>query len=162
MKYCFTLLALLAVGFGTLCCQPKKKATLKTKQPTVFDVIYLKRTPCMGKCPVYEAWFKSDNRLVYKGEKHMSLIGNYEYVIPPQLLKNLIYEAKKAGIQKLPADLGYAPDLPGLELMVIMDGKKKVVKTEGMMPENLKNYVKLLHEEVAGMIAEQEAIPLKE
>lgn len=100
--------------------------------------------------------------MVYKGEKHMSLTGNFEYVVPPQLIKNLVFEAKKAGIQKLPADLGYAPDLPGIELFVVIDGRKKSIKSDGMMPENLKNYVKLVHDEVAAMIAEQEGIPLKE
>lgn len=113
----------------------------------------------MGKCPDYEAWFYSGQKMVYEGRSHMPVIGRFEYLIPQELTKNLIFEAVKKNLKLAPDSMPIPPDVAVIKLVVNMNGKeKKIIGWTGFGNENFNSFVKLVHNEVKAMIQDQEGI----
>ncbi len=156
IKACFIII----LAFTFLQCSTTKK--VQKTDDIGFDpdgelLIYIQQSPCMGKCPSYEASFYTGKRMVYEGKKHMPLIGKYEFLVPDQLTKSLIFEAVKQNIKLVPDSISIPPDVPVTRIWVVINGKmKKMVGWVGSGNTTFKNYSKLVSDEVKFMITDQE------
>lgn len=124
-------------------------------------LIYIQETPCMGKCPDYEAYFYTGKRMTYDGRSHMPILGRFEYLLPPDLTKNLIYEAVKMNIKLVPDNIPAPPDVAIIKIGVVINGKmKNMIGWKGSGNDTFDNFVDLVHKEVIYMISDQEGIKM--
>jgi hypothetical protein len=124
-------------------------------------LIYIQQSPCRGKCPDYEARFYTGKKMIYEGRSHMPLIGKYEFLVPEELTKSLIFEAVKMNVKLVPDSVAIPQDVAVTRVWVVINGKmKKMVGWTGSGNETFKNYVKLLQTEVKTMITDQEGIKM--
>ncbi len=94
--------------------------------------IGIERTGCFGSCPAYVFVVKSDGSFHYKGGKYASRSGEYVGAISFSAFRRLawfIRDSDYAGLQR--AYEANATDLPSTYVMVVVDGKKKVVRNYG-------------------------------
>lgn len=157
------ILLFLLIPFLINCSSGKKTVKKKTAQEDGDEVllIAIEQNPCMGKCPHYEAQFYSGRKLFYNGLAHMPVLGQFEYLLPTDLTKNLIYEAVKLNLKNVPDSMPCPPDVSVIRLTVNINGKyKRMVGWTGFGNESFNQYVKMVYGEVRGMITEQEGIKL--
>lgn len=64
-----------------------------------------KRTPCYGTCPWYEVTIWQNGLAVYKGEKFVDMLGNYETVFTPDEMKSILRYAYRINFFNLPDTL---------------------------------------------------------
>jgi len=157
---------LLMPFFSTLLALTFYQCASSKKVPKTNDIgfdpngellIYIQQSPCLGKCPSYEASFYTGKRMVYDGKKHMPLLGKYEFLIPEELTKNLIFQAVKQNVKVVPDSIAIPSDVPVTHIWVVINGKmKKMVGWVGSGNETFKNYTKLLSDEVKFMTTDQE------
>jgi hypothetical protein len=148
--------------FATGCMSQTRKSKpykAASKEDRVL-MIYIRRGTCLGRCPGYEASFFSDNTMEYNGLVHMPTIGRYSYVLPKDMIKNLLIEAKNRKIKTAADEYEGPPDAPTFEIKVLLDGKLKTIYSHGEAPEFVKDFMLLLHGEVKAMVAEQEGVPM--
>lgn len=137
----------------------------KDKESTVDSnsnlLIYIQRGTCKGKCPVYEASFYTGKKMTYQGVSRMPLIGKYQYLVPDELVKNLIFEAVKLNLAQVPDSTAVPEGAQKTRIRIVINGvMKQIIGNSETGDENFKKYVKLLHTEVNAMIVEQEGIKL--
>jgi hypothetical protein len=70
-----------------------------TENPIVEKVpkIYLKKTPCFGKCPVFEVKIQEDGSALWVGTKNVERIGTFSAQISKETLEEIIKEAENVG-----------------------------------------------------------------
>lgn len=150
--------------FLILACSGGKKLSKKKSAKDPEDEILLisiEQSPCLGKCPHYKAQFYSGRKLYYEGYSHMPVLGRYEYLLPQDLTKNLMYEAVKMNLKTVPDSMPCPPDVSVIHLTVNLNGKyKRMVGWIGFGNEIFNNYVKLVHGEVKAMVSEQEGLKM--
>jgi len=49
----------------------------------------LKRTPCLGTCPVFKLEVYTDGFVIYNGKNYVDLIGDYNGILNPEQLNNV-------------------------------------------------------------------------
>lgn len=125
-------------------------------------LIYIQQSSCLGKCPQYEATFYTGHRMVYKGVKYMPVVGSYEYLLPAEMTKNLIFEAVKLNLKTVPDSMPYPPDVPVTHLRIVMDGKERRIVGWTGSNESFKNFVNLVYKEVRAMTEDQQGVPYLE
>lgn len=97
--------------------------------------------------------------MIYEGRAHMPVLGKFEYLIPQELTKNLIFEAVKQNLKLVPDSMPTPPDVSTVKIIVNINGKiKKITGWTGFGNENFNSYVRLVHGEVKAMIQDQEGI----
>ncbi len=101
-----------------------EETTVKVETPPVVALlISLKKTPCFGKCPVFEIQLFSDGKVNYKGDRFVEKIGLYEAQITAQEALDLVEEIKKMGFfemeKEYPKDGRKITDLPSTITNVI-------------------------------------------
>jgi hypothetical protein len=120
-------------------------------------LIYIQQGACLGKCPQYEARFFTGKKLMYEGKKHMPVLGKFEYFVPEEFTKNLIFEALKRNVKLVPDSMPTPPDVPVTRIWVVLNGKmKKMVGWTGGGNGTFKSYADFLQAEVKAMVQEQE------
>jgi hypothetical protein len=99
--------------------------------------------------------------MTYQGISRMPVLGEYEYLIPDELTKNLIFEAVKQNIKLIPDSMPIPEGAQKIRLQVVINGKmKKMVGSIQGGNEAFIKYVKLVHSEVQAMVLDQEGKPL--
>lgn len=159
MRILIYVLLVLIVANG---CKTSHSAKARSKEKEAPLLIYIQQSACMRKCPEYKAWFYSGNRMVYHGIKNMPLLGRYEFFVPDELTKSLIFEAIKLNIKTLPDSIVAPPDAGQTRFWVVMNGKMK--KTSGWIGcehQAFNDYGKFLAKEVRAMITDQEGKKLE-
>ena len=122
-------------------------------------LIYIQQGPCAGKCSVYEASFYSGKQLVYNGQSRMPLIGKFQYLLPAEMTKNLIFEAVKMNLAQLPDSSVIPEGTQKIVLKIVLNGKvKRIVASLTNCDPVFRNYIRLLHTEVCAMVTEQEGV----
>jgi type IV secretory pathway VirB10-like protein len=58
-------------------------------------MIYLKKTPCFGKCPVFEVKIQEDGSALWVGTKNVERIGTFSAQISKETLEEIMKEAEK-------------------------------------------------------------------
>ncbi len=120
-------------------------------------LLYISQGACMGKCPQYEATFYTGKKMEYEGKKHMPLLGKYEFFVPDELVKNLIFEAVKRNVKTLPDSIPTPPDVPLTRIVVVINGKlKSTTGWTGCSYEIFNEYARFLQAEVKALVSEQE------
>jgi Domain of unknown function (DUF6438) len=82
-----------------------------------YDSIYLRREPCFGTCPMYEATLYRDGRAQYSGERFVEKEGDYRGEVVLHDYGRLSYLMDKLGFMSLPDSFSVPyTDLPGATL----------------------------------------------
>jgi hypothetical protein len=124
-------------------------------------LISIQQGTCKGKCPVYEATFYTGKKMIYEGKSRMPLLGKYQYLVPEELTKNLIFEAVKLNLKTLPDSSPIPEGAQKIRVRLVINGTpKQIVRSNANQEENFSKFMKLLFAEVNAMITEQEGIKL--
>lgn len=94
--------------------------------------IGLKRTACLGECPVYEVTIRADGTFEYVGEKYVERQGEYTGSVNRRSFNKLAELVKEVGFMDL--EERYAVPLtcqPTAYTTVVMNGTKKTVSNYG-------------------------------
>lgn len=152
MKY-LPILAIIA--FITLSCSNNKKATVtkesdnKKQELAISKTLLLQvtTTACFGSCPVYEMSIYRNGSVSYQGHRYIQPEGAYTGKISQDEVDDIIQRIKDIQFFEL-KDVYDEPvtDIPSTTVMVILDGKKKVVKARMGHPDKLDKFNKFLYE----------------
>ena len=88
----------------------------------------------------------------------MPVLGTYEYLLPPELTKNLIYEAIKMNLKLVPDSMPIPPNVAVTRLRIVTDGKERRIVGWTGGNEIFKNYIKLVYTEVRNMVEDQQGV----
>lgn len=114
-------------------CKSSESATSKTSTadkaavPEDFQ-LFITRTGCFGKCPVYELFVDTDGRVLYQGHANVDNVGKFQKQLSPQQLQQLVSTLREGDFFGL--DETYddgVTDLPTVITEAIMDGKRHKV-----------------------------------
>ncbi len=151
--FTYTLLGTLALAF-TSCKQkqavasteaPKAITSEKSAQEKDQVVLKLKKTPCFGQCPIFEAEIYASGKVSYIGKNFVDNIGTFEGKMDKQLVADLVNDAVNAGFFDLEDDYpSKATDFPSRYITVTHNGKTKTVRCEAGGPEGFNTIEKLL------------------
>lgn len=111
---------------------PTEKPTIETPEsPSIetiealpYSILALRKTPCYGKCPVFEARFMSDGRVTWLGKKNTERLGHYEAFATPDQLENLQQRIKNSQFQT------FQPTYPTNTDKMIMDLPQTITKVQ--------------------------------
>ena len=82
-----------------------------------YDSIFLRRDPCFGTCPMYEATLYKNGRARYHGERFVERLGDYTGEVTVQDYARLSYLLDRLGFMSLPDSFSVPyTDLPGATL----------------------------------------------
>lgn len=170
----FSLIALLAVAVVALVACNKKNANQTTEAEESIDapvtagevhtdppppqkavqLIGFQKTPCFGKCPVYEVKFFSDGKATWNGRMHTDRMGLYEAKVEKKLIKEIQVKADAMGYwdfyEKYPTE-NQVVDLPTTITMVRVGDMTKTVKNTHEAPEKLEEFENYLSEVIEGL-----------
>lgn len=117
-----------------------------------YEVIYIKRTSCFGKCPAYEAMFLSDGKVFYKGKANVEKVGSFQSSIDPAKINVIIkkaFELKYFDMaEKYPESGEKLSDLPTTVTSVNCTGQSKTINNSYRAPDNLKKFEDLIDSEL--------------
>ncbi|HHB78228.1 MAG TPA: hypothetical protein ENK85_03220 [Saprospiraceae bacterium] len=110
-------------------------------------ILTIKRTPCYGSCPWYEASFYDNGTILYKGEKYVDHIGSFTLQTKPEIVRALTNKAQKIGFFKMEANYPVNPahkvtDLPTTTIMVKNGRTGKTITMQNEIPPVLIEYTK--------------------
>lgn len=108
----------------------------------------IRKTPCYGKCPVFEAKFYSDGRAEYKGKMNVDKIGNYTSRVDKETLRSIKSKAMEVGYldfeREYPTGEVKISDLPTTVTHLRIGDMTKTISNKYQAPEGLKTYEKFL------------------
>jgi hypothetical protein len=97
-----------------------------------YDSIFIRRDPCFGSCPMYEATLYRDGRARYSGTRFVENVGDYRGEVQLQDYGRLSYLLDKLGFMTLPDSFSVPyTDLPGATLAVSRGKTTKSVHDYG-------------------------------
>jgi len=158
---CFTLLFLAIVGLSG--CKSQKKSTGADKIAKNAKVlVYIRKTPCYGKCPAYEASFYDNGQVIYFGKSNIPLLGRYLYTVPKETIANFQNQARRINYHKLQKSWMLNTDLPSTITEINFDGTTSKIEVQGNAPDDLRKLQELIHTTVITMTEEQPGKKLPE
>lgn len=84
-----------------------------------YDSIYLRREPCFGTCPMYEATLYRGGRARYTGTRFVERVGNYRGEVTLDDYGRMAYLMDRLGFMALPDSFAARyTDLPGATMAV--------------------------------------------
>ncbi|WP_420553225.1 DUF6438 domain-containing protein [Tenacibaculum aiptasiae] len=98
-------------------------------------LLYYGKTPCMGKCPVFDMYVYNDGKVIYKGLQNVTLEGEHKFSLSKNQLQEIEDELKKVDFNIKNETIR---DLPSTILKY--NGKKLSVRNK----EKIKDLVRLL------------------
>lgn len=142
--------------------KPTKKATA-TKQgrkakkagPTATvtqaaPAIIFSKTPCMGRCPHYNATIFPDGRVQYEGFQNAPVVGKREFKVPVSTVNTILAQAREmnfAQLQKTYSD--GATDRPATSLSIRQaEGPATTVTVESDGPVELGNLFRYIEKQI--------------
>ena len=139
---------------------PPVPATKPVEEPTKSDVkpyvmLNYKKTPCYGKCPIYEANFYTDGRATYKGKNFVDHIGDFETTISKEDVKMIKQKFLDIDFLTLaneyPIDGPKIADLPSTIMDFRVGDMIKQVRDKHDAPKKLKELEKWMEEYINGL-----------
>jgi len=120
-------------------------------------VLSIKKTPCYGKCPVFEARFMSDGRVTWQGKKHTERIGHYEAFVNKDALSRLTAQIKSSQYFDLQPNYPtnadrMITDLPQTITKVQIDGKIWQITNNYDAPKALKDLERFVLNELSELV----------
>lgn len=123
-----------------------------TPDPIVALIATIKKTPCFGKCPVYEIELYSDGKVNYKGKMHVDKMGVWEAKMLAQESLDIVNEITEMGFfdleKEYPIGGRTITDLPSTITYVNNFSKSLTVTNNHHAPRNLNQIEKLLLEKL--------------
>ncbi|HEB62142.1 MAG TPA: hypothetical protein ENI82_03225 [Bacteroidetes bacterium] len=114
----------------------------------VYLVASLSKTPCYGKCPVFEVRIFSDGKVEFYGRKNVNLIGKFQAQASPQFIEQIKSEAKAINYMKLsntyPENGKKILDLPNTISYIKLDQQEKMIRNNHHAPQRLLQFEKKL------------------
>lgn len=111
-----------------------------------YLIASLKKTPCYGKCPVFEAKVYSDGKITYIGTQHVDKIGFYETHVDDQFINNLFAKAGQINYLNLnsnyPTNGKNISDVPSTISYLKIDADEKTIFNNFDSPIALRHYEK--------------------
>lgn len=168
MKIYFALFLVFFVGMMSSCSRKATQMTEKTQQPTSVKevpkpvvpkkpkkakeayhatlLLSIKRNPCYGKCPWYEAELYDDGMIVYHGKKNVQHVGDFVIHTKPKTVRSIVDQAQKNGFFTMSSSYpvnpkNKIPDLPITTLMVKLGRTSKTITMQNEIPVELLQYV---------------------
>lgn len=122
----------------------------KAEPSKPYVLASIKKTPCYGKCPVFEANFYNDGRAEYFGKMNVKKMGSYASRIDDSTLKSIRSKAGEVGYFDLyntyPTGEVKIADLPTTITSVRIGDMIKTVSNKYQGPEELKIFEDFLLE----------------
>ena len=117
-----------------------------------YEVIYLRKTSCFGKCPSFEASVMSDGNVKYTGKANVERIGEFQAIMTPEVINNIIkvaFEIKYFEMaNQYPEDGVKLADLPTTITAINCTGRSKKISNKHGAPERLKKLEDLIDAEL--------------
>jgi Domain of unknown function (DUF6438) len=85
-----------AIPTTTTAGRPAPSPTRGTPEQR-YVVAKIKKTPCYGQCPVYEAEFWSDGTATFKGVNNVKNMGDFEAKFDPKIAREISDRADRIG-----------------------------------------------------------------
>ena len=168
----FILFAIVAATVVFVACNQKNASQTKeisgepdkpavTEEPTsempkekAYQVIGFQKTPCFGKCPVYEVKFFSDGTATYHGRMNVDREGWYEARLEKKVIKDIQAKADAIGYwdfyEKYPLENQVA-DLPSTITTVRVGDMIKTVRNTHDAPAKLVEFENYLSGIIEGL-----------
>jgi len=121
------------------------------EKPTAYQVLGYQKTPCFGKCPVYEVKFFNDNTATWYGRMNVEREGWYEAKVEGKVIKDIQMKADALGYwdfnEKYPVE-NEVTDLPTTITMVRVGDMIKTVRNKHDAPTKLEEFEKYLSDAI--------------
>ncbi len=108
----------------------------------------IKKSPCYGKCPVFEARIYSDGEVVYNGIRHVDKIGVYHAYLTEIEMQSILQKAEALQFFQLaknyPTDGEELIDFPNTVTYVKKGDEELKVKNNNEAPQNLLDFERFL------------------
>ena len=117
------------------------------KRMEAADSIYasIKRTPCYGRCPIYEAVIYKSGYVIYNGNRFVERIGKHKSRLTQDQLAQIATKANSIGYFELENKYDSpVTDFPTTITAVNASGKSKTISNRVGGPDSLKEYEKYL------------------
>lgn len=128
--------------------KPQKSETPKAKP--AFAAAGIKRTPCYGKCKVYEVNFYAKGYATYEGKSNVKKIGKYRAELGMEQARLILEKAQEAGYfeaeNEYPADGKTIPDFPYTITYVQLGEERKEIKNNYDAPQAILDFEAYLDE----------------
>lgn len=135
--------------------RPPVEAEPKTENTPVpqsnAPVLVFRKTPCLGRCPHFEASIFADGRVQYNGYQHVAKTGAHELRLPADVVQAMVNQTTQIGFANLqPQYLSGASDMPSTYLTLNVPGQtSKTVQVEEGAPDNLQTLLNYISNELA-------------
>lgn len=87
----------------------------------------------------------------------MPLIGKYDFFLPKDLTKNLLFEAVKLNLKLVPDSVPIPEGEQKVKLQIVLSGKEKTIVAPAQSGDPIfRQYLKLIQAEVRAMVSEQQ------
>lgn len=129
----------LSILIGIHACKTTKVDTRSEKGKIIFS---LERTPCFGRCPVYEVKIYEDGLLLYYGKRNVTDTGCRTRKLSKQELKNLKNDFSNSGFFEMansyPENERAPVDLPSsIIFFKSVNQEKRITDHHWKTPEKL-------------------------
>ena len=108
----------------------------------------IRRTPCYGQCPVFEAKFMTDGSATYHGKMFVDKIGHYAAQVDEALLESIRTKSFEVNFfdfyNKYPVEDVQIADLPTTVTYLRIGDQEKTVIHKFQAPDELKAYENFL------------------
>jgi len=158
---CLTFIILFLFSFSG-CKIGKNKPEINTISKSVKVLIYIRKTPCYGKCPAYEATFYDNGQVLYNGNSNVPLLGRYLYTVPVTTAVGFQNQARRIKYHKMLKSWMVNVDLPSTITEILYDGMTTKIEAQGNAPDDLKKLQEQINKAVMAMTEEQPGKKLPE
>jgi len=122
----------------------KPEVERPSKTPAIYKMVNFKKTPCYGKCPMYEVEIYTDGRATYNGKKFVEKLGLYEAQISEKdlaMMKKKFFDIDFMSLaNEYPEDGQKIADLPATIIDFRTGDVIKHVKNQQQAPEKLNKF----------------------
>lgn len=173
MKNNFLLFIALIALLAIVACNRKSGTTTQQGKPEVnttaepgidsaegesagdaYQYAGFQKTPCFGKCPVYEVKFYSDGKVTWYGRMNVERMGWYEAQVDQRVLKSIKTKAEEMDYFSFYNEYPVGtkvPDLPTTITYLRIGDMEKQVRNTHEAPEKLQEFEKYLEELISGL-----------
>ncbi len=130
---------------------PEAQAAVPPSNPADSLLCRYERTPCFGRCPVFELTIYQSGYAVYQGKNFVDLIGFYHTTLSAASLQKISAVATEIGyfgFQEV-YDNAYVTDLPTIYTELQISGERQRVMARYQAPEGLQRLYTALDEAIA-------------
>ncbi len=121
----------------------------------VYVMVKFKKTPCYGKCPMYNVELYNNGRVVYNGKKFVERVGTYEAKISEadvKMVKQKFFDIEFLDLpNEYPVDGQKIADLPSTIIDFRVGDMIKQVRDRHGAPDKLKDFEKWLADYFDGL-----------